>query len=368
MSTASGRSTKHNKKTPPPTPSKKDEQPKNKGKCGICNKICVEKKKIKSINDESIYCEECGLWFHFTCTNLTEEEYGSLSDKSKNLPYICTSCKDKKDEVFESDDEFDSKQAKFFEKLLHKNNEILFRKLDSVKADIMNSIDQRIDEKLNIFRAENEKMVQEKIQSILDKEVRDQNAKDLIEQQIKIQVTQSLDEARDFDERKNNLIIYNIKETISEDEAISLAADLENVKAVLTHTNPELKDTQIKSISITDIHRMGTLSEPPTQEKPRPIKLVLKNQKTKYQVLKKAKKLKDCESHPKVGIKPDLTKKQQEEEKKLKTDLEERRKNNEDVMIFKKQIILRKDLAEHKKQFLLKKSQSASDKPPEKKQ
>ena len=338
---------------------------KNKFKCGVCNKICIEKKKIKSINDESINCDQCGLWFHYPCTNLTEEEYGSLSDKSKKIPYICISCKDKKDD--ESEDEFDPKQAKFFEKLLLKNNEIIFRKLDLVKSEIMRSLDDRIDEKLNIFRAENEKMVQEKIQSIIDKEVRDQNAKDLIEQQIKIQVTQSLDEAREFDERKNNLIIYNIKETISEDEAISLAADLENVKAVLTHTNPELKDTQIKSLSITDIHRLGSLSQPPTQQKPRPIKLVLKNQKTKYQVLKKAKKLKDCESHPKVGIKPDLSKKQQEEEKELKLELEERRKNNEDVMIFKKQIILRKDLAEHRKQFLLN-SQSHSDKPLEENQ
>ena len=96
---------------------------KNKFKCGVCNKICIEKKKIKSINDESINCDQCGLWFHYPCTNLTEEEYGSLSDKSKKIPYICISCKDKKDD--ESEDEFDPKQAKCFEKLLLKNNEII---------------------------------------------------------------------------------------------------------------------------------------------------------------------------------------------------------------------------------------------------
>ena len=153
---------------------------------------------------------------------------------------------------------------------------------------------------------------------------------------------------KEIEERRNNIIIFNVKETPAEKEEDSLEADLNNIKEILTFSNPELRNTQIKDLKAANISRMGEFKSDATR--PRPIKVTLQSKKIKYQILKNSKKMKDCTSHPKIGFKMDLTKKQQLEEKNLRLQLEERKKT-EDVMIFKNKIILRADLAKHKAEF-----------------
>ena len=125
--------------------------------------------------------------------------------------------------------------------------------------------------------------------------------------------------------------------------------DLKKVQEILSHSNPELIESDIKSIDETCFTRMGRRKEPSENQRPRPVKLTLKNQKTKYQILKNSHKMKTFEKQEHIGFKMDLTKKQQLEEKNLRKALEERKKT-EDVVIYKKQIILRTEYESLKKQ------------------
>ena len=87
--------------------------------------------------------------------------------------------------------------------------------------------------------------------------------------------------------------------------------------------------------NITSFERMGRKSE-----KVRPIRVTLKNMDTKYDILSKAKNLKNQEEYKKVFVVPDLTRKQQEEDKKLRNKLKEiRDSGDKDVRIKKGKIV-----------------------------
>ena len=103
-----------------------------------------------------------------------------------------------------------------------------------------------------------------------------------------MQLTESLDEMKEIEERRNNIIIFNVKETPAEKEEDSLEADLNNIKEILTFSNPELRNTQIKDLKAANISRMGEFKSDATR--PRPIKVTLQSKKVKYQILKNSKK------------------------------------------------------------------------------
>ena len=66
----------------------KTAKPKRKFKfpCGICDKS-VNK------NQKSIYCNNCGLWVHKSCEDLTNGEFQKLVEEDESIPCSCLVCK-----------------------------------------------------------------------------------------------------------------------------------------------------------------------------------------------------------------------------------------------------------------------------------
>ena len=98
----------------------------------------------------------------------------------------------------------------------------------------------------------------------------------------------------------------------------------------------------IKDMTTEKITRLGrkTTSK---DSKPRPLKINLPNEATKYKIIRKTYRLKSCPDHPKIGFKFDLTRQQQSEERELRKELEQRKAANEDVMIYRGRIIKRNE-------------------------
>jgi len=197
----------------------------------------------------------------------------------------------------------------------------------------------------------------------------------------------SFDELKEREERKTNLIVYNIVESNNDDKAEQAKEDLEKVKQVLMYTNPDLSNSLIEHLTVDKLSRLGNrekkvkkddsnpekkdepnlpnsnkIDEPKPDNddtnapktnatKPRPIKLSLPDEKTKFKVLGKSKVLRNYQAQQNIGIKPDLTRQQQLEDKELREQLKKRKDEGEDVMIYKNKIILREEHTKLKQEY-----------------
>ncbi len=331
--------------------SKSNNDKPNSTQCKECGKTCLDRIKCKKSDEISIQCDECEEWYHKSCINVTEDQWKILDSASSSILFKCDYCVINKTKLSKDMTDLKSEMSAMrtdmsnLTKIMMENNASLLNQLETtLMPKIEAKIDQKIEEKFKELKESNEKAVEEKFELNLKqlKELNDTTRKvNLdIEKSIRQHVTEEIEEMKDQDERKNNVIVFNVKETPAEREEESKAADLNNIKEILTFSNPELAD-QINDLNETSISRMGRLNADAT--KPRPIKLTVKNTKTKFQILKNSQKTKDCTSHTKIGFKKDLTKKQQQEESVLRAELEERKKAGEDVMIFKRKVILRSE-------------------------
>ena len=291
--------------------------------CKICQKVCLELAKWKTKNERSIQCDNCKEWYHKGCINTTDTEWEFLESSNASILYKCESClKDnakKTEESNELKEEIQELHGKFdqlsnqMSNLITSNNDNLIRQMQAVMLPIVSElIDSKIqkhaedttqkledriknleterrdtqdtnsaeeicskfEERLKILEAKNDEIQEEATKQV------SKTDETFIENKIKIQLTESIDELKEIEERKNNIIIFNVKETPAENEEESLKADLENVKEILTFSNPELANTQIKKLDTSDITRMGQFKN--DAKNPRPIIVTLQNQKNKF--------------------------------------------------------------------------------------
>lgn len=340
--------------------------------CKACNNVCLEKQFIKSDDDGSISCDSCGNWFHKPCSDTTSNEWEILTSDNERILYNCNECLTNKGQKH--------KELKEIKKLIQDNNETLIKVFESMESRIFLKVEQMIDEKIEKFSEKNDKKIDEKIKNYAEekekiieefKEIKTKlpelNEKN-IEDKIKTQVNQSLDEIKDIEERRNNLIIFNIKESNAESEEESKKDDLKKVKEIIEFSNPELKDTIIQELNVESITRLGRKTRQSAsagqEPKSRPLKLTLPTPSLKFKVLKNSFKMKDCQTHKKIGFKLDLTKKQQEEDKALREELEIRKSRQEDVMIFRGKVILRTELELYKKRININSGESNGQESP----
>ena len=200
------------------TPSKskkKAEKPKQIEKakpirCKNCNEICLDEDFMDSIEDESIACDMCGHWYHKPCTDVGSEEWSALKGGNESITYKCESC-------LKNNAQLVTNQADMFQQLLLQNNERIFKRLESLETNIMNKVDRKIDQRMREFEEKNKKEIEEQISTKLNNIRQDEQNQVKIEDQIKVHVTQSFDELNERQERKNNLILFNIKESANAD-------------------------------------------------------------------------------------------------------------------------------------------------------
>ena len=157
-------------------------------------------------------------------------------------------------------------------------------------------------------------------------------------------VTEAIDFQREKEERKFNLILYNVPESDSKTgEAQAELEDLQNAKNVFNYVSPSFDHSGLKSVTRCGRRREANAQYP--NPKPRPIKVTLKDPSHVLLLKKNARKLKDNDGLKHVGISEDKTFKEREEDRKLRTALIKRRNDGEDVVIYNKTVILRSDIA-----------------------
>ena len=255
-------------------------------------------------------CDRCSVRFHRNCTDLNNKQFKFIHGfPTKNLEWVCNRCLNDKDKGDNTNKQAgDGDQSSL---IVEQNKKI-------------------IDQNCKIL---------EQQALILDllKDKKEGNNK--VDKQIKVHVEETLQEMKEKEEKKMNMILHGIPEGTEEEEAKNKETDVNKTKAVLTYVNPEVKLT-IDPSKVQRIGKKGT--------KPRPVKVVLDSVETKMQFIRNSKKLKDHDTFSKVGLSFDKTKREQEEYRRLKEKLDEKNRNEgsgADYQIFRGNIVLKTEVA-----------------------
>ena len=241
--------------------------------CTVCDNVIAE-------DDDSIECHACKLWYHKLCTDLSEVEYQVLEKGGESLLWICCSC---------------------------------VREGAAANAQAC-----RTDVKLDMLVKLLEDMVQR-----LDKLERAHTGKSLdakIEEAVKKELREVMDERDEQARRAPNLIIMNVGESKKKKDEDKKNEDGDKVMDILRKS--ELTENELTGVKV--VARLGREIR---EGRARPIKIHILNPETRAKVLKNARLINpaDCENRKKIYINKDLTQNQREQGKALRDELREKR-------------------------------------------
>lgn len=227
-------------------------------KCSCCAKITEE--------HLSLICCVCKKVFNAACVSLTKTEIRSIKS-TKGVAWTCTSC------------------------------EAMGNDLNSLKAAIV-SLQEEVKELRRVGSLKTEATLSE----------------DLIEDVVA--------EISAREKKRKNIILFNIPEPASADNAERLAQDAQLVCDLFSSISPEVP------LSVQPV-RLGKFNK----EKKRPLKVSLPNEMHVQTIIRNASKIKDDNNFKHISITRDKTKRQNNYYKTVKARLEERQRNGEDVRI-----------------------------------
>ena len=161
----------------------------------------------------------------------------------------------------------------------------------------------------------------------------------MVEERIKVNVSEILEDHREKDDRKNNLILYNVPE--GKEGGDNTSEDSEVANSVLKVVCPDMP-----SLANTNIKRMGDRRKPTSTNptpRPRPIKITLSENETRDRILRQARKLKDSKFKT-IGISADKTRKEREHDQSIRKEfLKRKNEEGEDVVLYKGEIFYRSE-------------------------
>ena len=120
------------------------------------------------------------------------------------------------------------------------------------------------------------------------------------------EVKEDIEESWEIERRKMNIIIHGVKDEDAEKDLTALT---------------DLFEDGLKLVFDRHVDKVVRLGRVANEEKPRPIKVILKRVDCRKEILIRAKSLKESDRFKKVFITPDLTRKQQEVDKELRKQL-----------------------------------------------
>ena len=274
--------------------------------CIICKSL---------VTDEGIKCDRCGGWAHGIsqggCCGLSAPVFDFIANtQEESIKWFCPSCeKDCNTKNMSIDRNDNSDQHSNFDS-----------KLEALTAVVVT--------------------LQQQNSMILDHLVLSKEKTS--EEKVKIQVTEAMENQREKEKRINNLMVFNVEESVvTEGQEIDKDDEMNHDVTSLSNIFSTV-DPQFNKSSIENVIRLGRRKGNEDQKSgPRPIKVTLKDGNHKSAILKYAWRLKDSKNLRKVGISPDETIKERNERKALRNELEVRKKKGEDVIIFQGKIVPR---------------------------
>lgn len=309
----------------------KEEEKKSDNK-DICEK-CNTKVEASHFG---LCCELCEGWFHIKCVNISKECYEALR-KVPGSHWFCDTCNVKVSDVIQSMlrtnerlDQVIKKQNDYDSALIRAEarQEMLENKVNAVTKEI-----SQLREDMNKCPTTSE--VEAKLNEKM--ECNEPTWRDIVERQVAVKFTevtdnltavkQNLDETKrmseeekDRDNRRNNIIIYRLRESNASTPDGRKKEDFDMCLNLIS----EVLNVDCVAEDIKKVVRLGRLSN----DSVRPVLLEFRQYSTKNQTMESLYKLKDAdEDLHQLSITHDLTKKEREEIRAKVQEAKERENN-----------------------------------------
>ena len=276
-----------------------DDDPKKKGKKGAAVKFPCGNCNMTTSGCAALMCNICELWHHNQCIpGMTKEGYQQLVSMKDSMGYSFFLC---------------GKCEKVHKKTWQAVNN-MGKRLDSFET--------RLGKVENLMKdyEEKQKETNTKVEKVEAKTVASSTS---------VQ-TSVLSEIQEQENRKTNIVVYNLKESMDVDGTVRKDHDLSEIGSLLQQI--ELPNTIKEDIAV--IRRLGKRLDADgehqnegadsvsTPAKPRPLLVSFKSPITRKEILGNAKKLSKSQLKH-ISVCPDLTKNQQKEDKKLREEVKQ---------------------------------------------
>ena len=311
------------KKTAPKKPAK--------GGCKHDAPNCVACKVSITDDTPALNCDGCGeIWKCSACLGLDEDIYDLLVHSAASLKWLCDKCDSA---ISNRDMKMPDKVMEILEEILQRSKTIEER-LSNIEATMeekadkatvcdlerrMEALEHKISDELEV---DLKKMNDQMKNVVVDKGEEKHNHLVKLDTNISDNVELSLKEMEDRSRRKENLVIFNVPESSSEDREERKLYDISEVVDIF-------KDLKIDT-PVSNPVRLGLKTS--DSKYPRPLRVTVPDEETKWRVVKEAKNLATTgkENHVRVFIKRDMTRFEREQDATLRKKLMEMRKNEED--------------------------------------
>ncbi len=261
--------------------------------CGRCRKLVVR-------GDEALQCEICEQWFHIKCERVTKGQYKQQTAKSKsNFHWYCDTCDIIQTGVLRQVTLLNAEHAQFKKRLLE------LEQTKANKEDVQKEMEKKAD-KEDMEKLEKRVTTLEGNQEVLGNQDDQRPSTSGVNQAKEV-----IKEIKDQEERKLNVIIFNLAEVPGQDNQEQIKHDKEEVKEV-----GKICQANIKKDDITKAKRLGKKNN---GGKPRPLLITINNEEKKTALFTNLKKLQSApEKYKKISVQHDLTPKQRADEKALR--------------------------------------------------
>ena len=270
--------------------------------CRVCRVEC-------SATDKAISCDMCEGWVHFKCSNLSKSEYDFIgkTEGKTGIRWYCHRC----------------------EHTMRNENPIEIITKQSIKIDNLTEQVRMLQQGLT-----------EVISLVKGKRHEDRN----LEETVQNQVSEKIDDVREKEAKKSNIILFGVPEPTSRDT--EKEEDLKTIRNIVLAA--ETEEGVVAPLDSNRITRLGGRKE--GSVRPRPLRVTFDTPEEKWTVVNRSRKIKSVEAYKDVTIQSDKTKKELQEDRKLKAECSQKRKDTgQDYIIFAQEIMLRDEVENFKK-------------------
>ena len=310
---------------------------KNTVKYGDC-KVCESSVEA---DDKGIECEICKQWSHANCVDIEDNEYEVLTTHQKGtIHWYCDDCNAKSVEMVRLVFNIQERMLKSEKETENLRNETKakFEKIeadyDAMKADIR-TLNKKIDEGLQRCFEDSDKLVkstQKQTINEIKEEINEAKTSSFAEI-MKQELEKSLDgmaneietvkvtlnetktdaaEARDRENRRNNIIIYRFRESDAHSTEERKKQDTDTCLELICNT----LEVDCRPEDIKQVIRLGQRDRETNerQTSSRPILIEFRSYTTKNQVMESLYKLRNANAHfRQLSVTHDMTKMERSE-------------------------------------------------------
>ena len=298
--------------------------------------LCPDCKKAVKHGNKGLTCDICQNWFHVNkkCQKVSDTVYKAIEDEdNEQLHWYCSHCNLGASSVLQMISKVNTELSGKIDdvnRTVSKNHRETTKKI----AEINNGMEVLTNDHDGRLRRLETK---EKTESDIEQQLVDLTHKvdELTKPGSTITdgkpnannvalIEKKLQELREEDKRKNNIIIYKMQES-TETEGKKREDDDRNAAMDLFRNILEV--TNIEDTNITKVVRLGAKNDNKEDEetKMRPLMIGFENYAIKTQVLKNSGRLKDAsKEYNDIVLKHDMTKTQREKQRELTTEAKKR--------------------------------------------